>query len=146
MVYHGTSQERWADSTPNQWRDLYVTDDLHIAVKYASEWLDNGETPLVLALDLDAVMALPVTLVPNEENVEQCANGHWLGVTKPIDELTWRDTRAMSGTFAIRDFSHEHKSIAVPVPAHMCGFDWADAPIRTENVEQISVGGAVFQR
>jgi hypothetical protein len=107
-VYHGTSAERWADTKPG---DLYVTIDPESAERYAQEWAEEDETPLVLRIDGDALAALGLECQPNWETVEQYEGGSWgdpLG--KPASNLTWQDTLKLNGTFCIARFTHAHKS------------------------------------
>lgn len=110
IVYHGTSQENWRKMPKAG--DLYVATKREVAEAYAREWEDEGETPLLVIIDLDAVAQVAgVAMEPNWETVEQYASGHWGTPTKPADDLTWEDTAKMNGTFVISGFNEACKKI-----------------------------------
>lgn len=108
VVYHGTSVEQWTKD--NRMPDgLYVTVNKNVAEDYAREWAEEGHTPLVVTVPLGRLDGMD--LGPNLETVQQYADMGWEGVTKDPDDLTWRDTLEMNGTFTLTGFGEAEKGL-----------------------------------
>ena len=84
-VYHGTSTERWSRDGCSE-EGLYVTTSLPVASRYASEWGEEGELPLVVEIEMSAFQT--DDLGPNLETVEQYADGLWELIGKDAGDLT----------------------------------------------------------
>lgn len=107
FAYHGSSAERWTTDQSNP-DGLYVTIESDVAANYASEWQQEGEQPIIVKIDLAAFSES--TLGPNAETAQQYAEGLWGDLGKHADELTWRDTLRLNGTFVIFGFKEQHKA------------------------------------
>lgn len=115
-VYHGTSTEQWSKDFLNP-PDLYVTQDLNLAIQYAKEWLDADHSPLVLSFDISRLAIHNLKFIPNGETLQQYLDGDCNELAgdsglKPINQITWKDTLEFNGTFAIQSFPNKLKGIA----------------------------------
>lgn len=116
FLYHGTCDVNWKQSRPHT--DLYVTKDFEAARQYAEEWSDDGKVPMVLAIPIRHLSTLPgVILKPNQENVEQFADGLWQeeGSGLRVEDVEWFDTYDWSRTFCIEGITQDHKQLCLVV-------------------------------
>lgn len=115
-VFHGTSVEQWNNqSNTNKWQpDLYVTEYIDVAASYAKEWGD-GHKPMIVGFQITQLLEHFLELIPNQETLQQIDEGLWGEKFKLDKEITWFDTLKLNGTFAIRNFPEELKSLAVVV-------------------------------
>lgn len=107
FAYHGTSLERWEPDHSTS-AELYLASSMETAERYAQEWEEEGETPIVVRFRIaDLVNAPHIRLEPNAEYVNQMVE---LDGTDP-DDFSWERTLEEVGTFVADGFTDADKSL-----------------------------------
>lgn len=100
-VFHGTSAEKWRQALNGGGRrsELYLARSLATAAKYALEWAECGEAPLIIRFELDDLKASGLELHPNWETVE--AENLWKPGSATEATINWEKCLRVYGSFCV---------------------------------------------